>query len=96
LPEIANRHQGEACCSSAICDWTLKSENYILSQIGNAIQMHLYFDMLSNYIVNDIGAKSVVIKTSGSKKMQVTVMLAVLADGSKLQPLVIRDHETMP
>jgi hypothetical protein len=37
--------------------------------------------MPSNYTINDAGAKSV-IKTSGNKKMQVTVMLNELADST--------------
>jgi hypothetical protein len=40
--------------------------------------------MPSNYTVDDKGVKSVLIKTSGNEKMQVTVMLKVLADGTIL------------
>jgi hypothetical protein len=42
------------------------------------------FGMPSNYTVDDSGAKSVLIKASGIEKMRVSVMLMVLADGTKL------------
>jgi len=52
--------------------------------------------MLSSYIVDDTGGKSVAIKTSGYEKMGVSVMLVVLADGTKLPPYVILNCKTMP
>jgi hypothetical protein len=56
----------------------------------------VYFDVPSNYTVDDKGVKSVLIKTSGNEKMRVTVMLTVLADGMKLPPYVILNRKTMP
>jgi hypothetical protein len=53
---------------------------------GKGDETPLYFDILSKYTVDEIGAKSMVIKTSSCEEMHVTVMLAVLADGSKLPP----------
>lgn len=41
--------------------------------------MPVYFYMPSNYIINDVGTKSVVIKTGGNVNMQVTE----LADSTK-------------
>jgi hypothetical protein len=71
-----------------------KANNYILSQIGNAGETPVYSDMSSNYTV-DTGVKSVLIKTSGNEKL-VTVMLTVLADGTKLPPYVVLNRKTMP
>jgi hypothetical protein len=45
--------------------------------------------MASNYTINDAGAKSIFIKTSGYEKMQLTTMLTVLADSMKLPSRVI-------
>jgi hypothetical protein len=70
--------------------------DYLLSQIGNGDETPLYFDMPSNYTVDDTGAKSLIIKTSGHEKMQVTVMLMALADETKLPPYVILNWKTMP
>jgi len=52
--------------------------------------------MLSSYTVDDNGGKSVAIKTSGYEKMGVSVMLVVLADGTKLPPYEILNCKTMP
>jgi hypothetical protein len=52
--------------------------------------------MPSSYTVDDTGVKSLLIKTSGSEKMRVTVMLMVLADETKLPPHVILILRTMP
>jgi hypothetical protein len=71
-----------------------KVNNYLLSQIGNADEIPVYFDMPSNYTV-DTGAKSAFIKTSGSEKMRLTIMLLVLADGTKLPPYVIPNRKTV-
>jgi hypothetical protein len=49
--------------------------------------------MPSSYTLDD-GAKSVVNQTLGYEKMHVTVMLVVLADGSKLPPHVILNCKT--
>jgi hypothetical protein len=41
--------------------------------------MPVYFKMPSNYTFGDVGTKSVVIKTSGNKKLGATVMMTELA-----------------
>jgi hypothetical protein len=48
--------------------------------------MRPYFNMHSNYTIDDVGAKSDVIKTPGNEKMRVTtyVMLTELADSMKV------------
>jgi hypothetical protein len=51
--------------------------------------MPAYSDMPFNYTNNDVAAKSVVIKTSGNEKVQVTVMLTELADSMTLPLCVI-------
>lgn len=50
-----------------------------MSQIGNGDEMPVQFGMPSNYTVNDVLAQSLVIKTLGYDKMQVTVTLAVFS-----------------
>jgi hypothetical protein len=73
-----------------------KKSSYLLSQIGNVDEAAVYFDMLPNHTVDDTGAKSVAVKTSGHEKMLVAVVLVVLADGSKLPLYVILNHKNMP
>ena len=48
-----------------------------------------------NNIVDDIRAKYMTIKTAGTEKVQVTIMLAVLANDSKLPSYMIVDQKTM-
>lgn len=73
-----------------------KQHNYLLSQVGNADETPVYFDMPSNTTVSDKGAKSVVCRTTGNEKLRVTVMLSVLADGTKLRPFVILRRKNLP
>jgi hypothetical protein len=73
-----------------------QKHSYLLSQIGNADETPVYFDMPPNYTVDDTGAKSVAVKTSGHEKMRATVMLVVLADGNKLPLYVFLNRKNMP
>ena len=73
-----------------------KTHNYPLEQIGNADETAVYFDMPTKVTVNAKGAKSVLVKTTGSEKMRVTVMLCALADGRKLPPFVILKRKNLP
>ena len=73
-----------------------KKYNYALHVICNADQTPVYFDMPTNVTVNKKGEKSVLIRTTGNEKSRITVMLAVLADGTKLPPYIIIKRKTMP
>jgi hypothetical protein len=64
-----------------------KKTNYDLSQIGNADQTPLTFDLPSD---------TTTIKTTGNEKNRFTVMLACTADGGKLPPYVVFKRKTMP
>ncbi|RMC15171.1 hypothetical protein DUI87_07353 [Hirundo rustica rustica] len=72
-----------------------KGHDYLLSQMGSADETPVSFDEPSNNVIEEIGTKSVIIKTLGNEKMCITVMLAVLADGIKLPPYVILKRKTM-
>ncbi|NXU72638.1 POGK protein, partial [Oreotrochilus melanogaster] len=72
-----------------------KGHDYLLSQMGNADETPVSFDEPSSNIIEEIGTKSVIIKTLGNEKMCITVMLAALADGIKLPPYVILKRKTM-
>jgi hypothetical protein len=69
-----------------LCDGIalLRVNDYILRHIGNAYETAVYFSSPCNYNVSNGGTKSVVMKTMGNYKLEVTVMFAVLADGSIL------------
>lgn len=73
-----------------------RTGNFIMSQIGNADETPLTFDMPPNTTVSEKGVSSVPIKTTGCEKQRCTVMLAVTADGRKLPPFVIFKRKTVP
>lgn len=72
------------------------THQYMFSQIGNADETPLYFEMPRNTTVNKVGERSVLVKTTGAEKMRCTVMLAITADGRKLPPYVIFKRKTLP
>ena len=63
--------------------------NYPLSLIRNMDETPLAFDMPSNYILEETGAHTVGIRTTGYEKSNFTVVLSCLADGTKLPPMII-------
>lgn len=67
-----------------------------LSQIGNADQTPLTFDMPANTTIATKGGKTVSINTTGNEKNRFTVMLACTADGGKLPPFVVFKRKTRP
>ena len=73
-----------------------RAKDYLLGQIGNTDQTPVFFDMPSNYTINEKGAKEVRLRTTGGEKMRMTVMLAITADGRKLPPYIIFKRKTIP
>ena len=70
--------------------------SYGLDQIGNMDETPVTFDMPSSRTVEVQGVKSVPMRTSGHEKTRFTVVLACLADGTKLMPMVIFRRKTLP
>ena len=70
--------------------------NYGLTHIGNMDETPVWFDMPTSKTVNTKGEKTVLIKTTGHEKSRFTVVLACMADGTKLKPLIIFKRKTMP
>ncbi len=50
--------------------------------IGNMDEVPIYFELAPRKTIANKGAKTVVIKTSGSTRTRVTVILAIMADGA--------------
>ncbi|KAJ8361947.1 hypothetical protein AAFF_G00409250 [Aldrovandia affinis] len=61
-----------------------KKHSYPLDQMGNADQTPVFFDMPTSVTVHKKGDKSVIVRSTGNEKSRVTLMLACLADGTKL------------
>jgi hypothetical protein len=71
-------------------------QSYIVSQIGNADQTPVYFEMPLDTMVHKKGDKNVTVKTGGNEKQQCTVMLCFTTDGRKLPPYIILRRKTLP
>jgi len=67
-----------------------------MGQMANADETAIYLDMTRNYTLEKKGVKEVLLKTTGCKKLRLTVMLAATADGSKLPPLLILKRKALP
>ena len=70
--------------------------NYELVHIGNMDETPVWFDMPSARTVNEKGAKTVLVNTTGHEKSRFTVVLACMADGTKLKPMVIFKRKNLP
>ncbi|KAJ8412737.1 hypothetical protein AAFF_G00116880 [Aldrovandia affinis] len=73
-----------------------KKHSYPLDQMGNADQTPVFFDMPTSVTVHKKGDKSVIVRSTGNEKSRVTLMLACLADGTKLPPYLILKRKTVP
>src|SRR3989337_2707201 len=63
--------------------------DYPLGLIANMDETLVTFDLSSNNTINETGARSISIRTTGHKKTNFTVVLSCMADGTKLPPLII-------
>ena len=73
-----------------------KLRNYPLSNIGNMDETAVYFDMPGDSTLHHKGEKTVIIRTTGHEKDKITVVLAAMADGRKLPPLVVLKGKREP
>jgi hypothetical protein len=74
----------------------LRVNDCILRHTGNADESAVYFSRPCDCTVSIGGTKSMMMKTMGNYKLQVIVMFAVLADGSRLPTYMILSHKTLP
>ncbi|CAI7920711.1 unnamed protein product [Closterium sp. NIES-54] len=64
--------------------------------ILNAEQMPLWLEMPSERTVEEVGSRSVPVRSGGYQKERVTVMLACTASGEKMKPWVFFKRKTVP
>ena len=75
----------------------LRKENeYPLSLIGNMNEMPMSFNLPSNTTVEQSGSKTVSILSTGHERSNFTVVLACLADETKLPPVIIFKLKKIP
>ena len=73
-----------------------KLRNYPISNIGNMDKTAVYFGMPGNSTLHHNGEKTVIIRTTGHEKDKVTIVLAAMANGRKLPPVVILKGKREP
>jgi len=73
-----------------------KLYDFELSQIGNMDETPMSFDLPRNRTVDKVGAKTVQVRTTGHERTNFTLVLACMADGTKLKPMVIFKRKTIP
>ena len=66
-----------------------KCNDLELDQIANMDETPLFLNMARTRTIAKIGSKTVNIKTHGQEKVRVTVILWIVADGTKLPPVVV-------
>ena len=52
-------------------------------------ETHLFMNIASTKTIARIGSKKVVIKTHGQEKVHVTAVLCIIADDTKLPPMLV-------
>ena len=70
--------------------------DYLSSFIGNMDETPMSFDLPSNTTIDERGARSVSIRTTGHERTNFTVVLTCMADGTKLPPLIIFKLKKIP
>src|SRR6266498_448866 len=70
--------------------------DYPLALIGNMDETPVSFDLPSNTTIDELGARSVSIRTIGHEKTNFTVILTCMADGTKLFPIIIFKLKNIP
>ena len=70
--------------------------DYPLGLIANMDETPVTFDLSSNITIDETGARSISIRTTGYEKTNFTVVLSCMADGTKLPPLIIFKLKKIP
>ena len=73
-----------------------KQDEFELGQIGNMYETPMCFDLPGNRTIDHKGAKTIQIRTTGNEKSHFTVVLACMANGTKLKPMVIFKRKGIP
>ena len=60
-----------------------------LESIGNTDETPIWFEFFAKKTIARIGEKNINVRTFGSEKSRITVLLTILANGVKLPPLIV-------
>lgn len=88
-------------------DWEAKVESFLLfvknnkadvelAHPGNMDEVPCSFAIPRNRTVDEVGKEDISVVTTEHERMNFTIVLSVLANGTKLKPMVIFKRKTMP
>src|SRR4051812_21247549 len=86
LPENYVEQQSEFLSYVLFCR---REHNYPLSLIANMDETPMSFNLPNNTTVEQSGARTVSILSTGHERSNFTVVLSCMADGTKLPPVII-------
>ena len=66
-----------------------RSGRYPAAMISNMDETPVYFDLIPNKMIDRVGTKSCIVRSTGSEKRHITVVLTVTANGCMLPPMII-------
>ena len=66
-----------------------KRGRFLSALMGNMDETPVYFDLVPGKTINQVGAKSCIIRSTGAEKRHITAVLTVTADGTMLPPMII-------
>ena len=66
-----------------------KENDFDLDQIANIDETPLFMNIISKKTIAKIGSKEVIINTHGQERVHVTAILWIVADGTKLPPMLV-------
>ena len=72
----------------------MRTGKYPLSLVGNMDETTAFFDMVPSKCISKKGEKECVVRSSGSEKKHLTVVLPATADGKMLPPMIIFKGKT--
>lgn len=73
-----------------------KMHDFEVAQIGNMDETPTFFDMPGSKTIDVTGNRTIQVKTTGNERAHFTTVLACMADGTKLKPMVIFKRKTIP
>jgi hypothetical protein len=82
---LPDAYEGKILCFQKYITNQRRQHSYIVSQIGNADQTPVYFEMPLDTTVHKKGDKNATIRT-GRKEKQCCTVMCITADGIKLPP----------
>ena len=94
--QLPDDYQEKLISFRSYCTNKINDQKILLKHITNMDEVPLTFGIPVIRTVERTGTSAVSIRTTGNEKSSLTVVLACLANGQKLPPMVIFKRKTLP